>query len=335
MAGEWISFVGDLHSNVTLPTAIGSTRTTCLAPTGMAAGDMARDDPILIVGFRHFRDFYPPYVASNLQRFAGFSVRPIYLDVPVFSRRHLSSLDIARALDDPTSRQTVAKLVRANLGDAHRVGFPAVLGLDAHHEAVTHLQDVIGRPVFEIPTLPPSVPGIRIYQALRRRLKLRGVQVEIGFWVRGRIEGRGAVEIEVEAAGRPTVYRADTFILATGGTGGGGIAAEPDGSLRESVFGLAVEGPESRVAWTLPRFLGPQPQPISLTGVRTNERLKAITPSGEVIENLFVVGSNLPGWDPVREGSGEGVALATAWKAASEALQLAGISLASIPTYDA
>jgi glycerol-3-phosphate dehydrogenase subunit B len=335
MAAEGLPFIGDLHHNLTLPTAIGSTRTTCLAPAGMAAGDMAAAEPMLIAGFRHFRDFYPPYLASNLQRTASFPVRSVYLNIPEFERRHLSSLDLARALDGASTRETVGRLVKANLGDAGRVGFPAVLGLEDHRAAPAHLHNIIGRPVFEIPTLPPSVPGLRIDRALRRRLKqVHGVRVEIGFWVRGRTEGSRAVEIEVASAGRPSKYGADVFILATGGVGGGGIAAEEDGSLRETVFGLAIDGPASRAGWALPRFLSPEPHPIGLAGVRTNERLQAITTSGDVMENVFVVGSNLPGWDPVREGSGEGVALATAWKATAEALQLAGTRSVSVSAHN-
>ena len=49
-----------------------------------------------------------------------------------------------------------------------------------------------------------------------------------------------------------------------------------------------------------------------------------LTPAGEPVENLFVTASNLSSWDPTREKSGEGVALATGWKAASEALTVMG-----------
>jgi len=332
MEAEEISFAGDLHANLTLPTAIGSTRVTCLAPLSMAGGDMSRGEPMLIAGFRHFRDFYPPYLAANLQRVAPFAVRHVYLDVPGFDRRHLLPLDIARALDDAPTRRMVGNLIRANLGDGGRVGLPAVLGLDAHREAFAHLQEIVGCPIFEIPTLPPSVPGIRAVQALRRRLQRRGARVEIGFWVRGSISGRRAVEIEVESAGQPTIYTADIFILATGGTGGGGIAAYADGSLRERVFDLSVDGPEPRAAWAGPRFLGPESQPVNLAGVRTNERLQPFTREGETVENVFVTASSLPDWDPVREGSGEGVALATAHRAAGEALKIAGREMTDVRT---
>jgi glycerol-3-phosphate dehydrogenase subunit B len=170
-----------------------------------------------------------------------------------------------------------------------------------------------------------------MYQMLRRHLLRHGVRIEIGFWVRGRIDERRAMGIEVDSAGQPTTYTADAYILATGGTGGGGISTERDGTLRETVFGLAVDGPRTRRAsWASRRFLGPESQPISLAGVRVNEHLQPFAATGDVIENVFVVGSNLPGWDPVREGDGEGVALATGHRAAMEVLRVvSGESIAS------
>jgi glycerol-3-phosphate dehydrogenase subunit B len=193
---------------------------------------------------------------------------------------------------------------------------------------VADLQEIVGHSVFEIPTLPPSVPGIRINGALRRLLLRAGARVEIGFWVEGHLERATAKEIVVDSAGQPTVYRADAFVLATGGIGGGGIRAHRDGALQEAVFDLPVEGPRDRTTWHRAHFLGREPQPINLAGIRTNDHLQPLLASGQPVENLFVTASNLPGWDPVHEGSGEGVALATAYKAATEALTTLGQSAA-------
>ena len=54
---------------------------------------------------------------------------------------------------------------------------PAVLGLDDYPGAWRHLQDLIGVPVFEIPTLPPSVPGMRLYNIFKNALGHAGVQL--------------------------------------------------------------------------------------------------------------------------------------------------------------
>jgi len=316
-------FAGTLSRNVLMPTALGSTRVTCLVPESMAAGDVRDDSPMLIVGFRSFRDFYPPYLAANLRRLVPFSVHDLYLDLPALDgRRHLLSMDVARCFDDPHFRGEVIKRVKANLHGAGRVGFPAVLGLDRPREAAAHLQERLGLPVFEIPTLPPSVAGIRVDNAFRRWLMQRGVRIEIGFWIEGRIDGSRAIEIVVDSAGHKTRYSADAYVLATGGTGGGGIKAYPNGRLQETVFDLPVQGPADRTAWYRGEFLGREPQPISLVGVRTNGQLQALGADSRPIDNVLVAGATLPSWDPTREKSGEGVALATGWKAAMGAVAL-------------
>ena len=56
-----------------------------------------------------------------------------------------------------------------------RVAFPAVLGI-AERTGWSELQDRLGRPVFEVPTLPPSVPGMRV-RVLRERLRRAGGRV--------------------------------------------------------------------------------------------------------------------------------------------------------------
>ena len=54
-------------------------------------------------------------------------------------------------------------------------------GCDHHAEVIARVQQALsGAPIFEIPTLPPSVPGIRLYRALRERLRGHGVRIEIG-----------------------------------------------------------------------------------------------------------------------------------------------------------
>ena len=60
------------------------------------------------------------------------------------------------------------------------VGFPAVLGLKESGAVWRELQERLERPVFEVPTLPPSVPGMRLYALLRRQLREAGARVVVG-----------------------------------------------------------------------------------------------------------------------------------------------------------
>ena len=66
-------------------------------------------------------------------------------------------------------RDRAVELARAARRRGERVGFPAVprRSSDAHG-VWSDLQEQLGRPVFEIPTLPPSVPGMRVCRTLTR-----------------------------------------------------------------------------------------------------------------------------------------------------------------------
>ena len=134
--------------------------------------------------------------------------------------------------------------LKPKLDGATRVGFPAVLGLDHSAEAWRDLSDRLGVPVFEIPTLPPSVPGMRLFNTFKAALTQAGVPILLDMTaVRGVVEGGRATGIVVPDVVRDRTYRADTFILATGGLYGGGITSDYTGTLRETVFGLPLQTP--------------------------------------------------------------------------------------------
>jgi glycerol-3-phosphate dehydrogenase subunit B len=62
------------------------------------------------------------------------------------------------------------------LGDARSVGFPAVLGLAGCADVHAAFEAGLGVPVFEIPTMPTSAPGLRLQAALETTVAARGVQ---------------------------------------------------------------------------------------------------------------------------------------------------------------
>ena len=60
------------------------------------------------------------------------------------------------------------------------MGLPAMLGLRDPHEVLADVEHRLGRRVFEIPTLPPSVPGMRLYEILRSALRAAGGRLVLG-----------------------------------------------------------------------------------------------------------------------------------------------------------
>jgi glycerol-3-phosphate dehydrogenase subunit B len=302
-------YVGDLERNHLLATAVGVLRPSALVPETMAEGDLGVREPVCIVGTRVLRDFHASLCAANLEA-AGIAARAIEVDLDV-DRADANALGLARRFDDPGFRAAFAGQLVAQLRGDERVGLPAVLGLRDPHAAWADLQRRLGRGVFEIPTLPPSVPGMRAFEALRAALRSAGGRLILGSEVTGAERDGGRVSaVRAHAAGHDVRYHARWFVLATGGFASGAIALGSDWVTRETVLGLPLRGVPARGEQ---RFVGRYlaEQPMARVGVAVDSSLRA-----EGAENVLVAGASLPGAVPWREGSGEGIALSSGHRAA-------------------
>ena len=168
------AYTGSVEQNVLLPTAVGVPRPSALVPETMAGGALASGDPVVAVGFRGLKDFHPALLADMLSR-AGVRARSVELELIPERRTDANALGYARAFDDAAFRGlVVAQLAGRKLAGDERVAFPAVLGIKDPHGVWTALERALGRRVFEVPTLPPSVPGMRVFAVLREALRRAG-----------------------------------------------------------------------------------------------------------------------------------------------------------------
>jgi glycerol-3-phosphate dehydrogenase subunit B len=321
-----LQYAGGLEANYRLPTALGAIARAALVPESFAAGDLAAPGEMLIAGPAGWRDFYPALCADNLAR-QGIPARAATFDLPEIhtAKFDATAAGLARLFDRAEVRARVAGQLRAALKGAARVGLPAIIGLERHREAWLDLQEQVGAAVFEIPTLPPSVPGMRIYLAFKAALARTGVPLLLDMPVQAaRVEGNRATAVSVPAPNRDVPYRAGQFILATGGLYGGGITSDHRGELCEVVFGLPISAPAGRDAWFNPRFLPESGKhPIHYAGLQADREMRALDADGRVVlENVRVAGRLLAGYDPLAEGSTEGVWLATAYRAAESCTAL-------------
>lgn len=305
---------GSLERNWLLPSAVGTFRPTCLAPETMIAGDLSDKSPMLIVGFDRFGDFYPNVVADNLSQQgvpAGFAT----LQLPTLSRRQvLTPLIFAQLMERSAFRAELVQALRPQLGQAARIGFPAVLGVENALAVKADLEAQLGRPVFEIPILPPSVPGIRLHTILRQAMERQGGRVYEGMLVTKAetVSGR-IMAVFSEAAARQQAHRFEQYILATGGLLGGGLVAHFEGQVREVIFNLPVTAPAGRQQWFRQRFLDEQGHPIYRAGLTVDEQFRPVHESRPVYDNLRAAGTTLAHCDFIRERSLEGIALATGY----------------------
>jgi glycerol-3-phosphate dehydrogenase subunit B len=312
-------YVGDLERNVLLPTAVGALRPSALVPETMVAGDAERPERVCVVGTRSLRDFHASLCAANLRR-AGLEARSVEVEVEA-NRADENALGLARRFDDPKWRAGLAARLALTLRAHERVGLPAALGARDPNGAWSDLEHRLGRPVFEIPTLPPSVPGMRMFEILRTALRRAGGRLVLGAEVVScEREGSRVASVTTSAAGHDARYAAPWFVLAAGGFASGAIELDSRWATHERVLGLPLRGVPAQGE---PRFVADYlaEQPMARVGVAVDAELRA-----EGAENVFVAGAALPGAVPWREGSGEGIALASGSHAAKLVLASAGAS---------
>jgi glycerol-3-phosphate dehydrogenase subunit B len=322
LAAEGLPYAGSLDAPLVLiPTAVGSLRPAAILPAAQAALlNPWGSDNMVLVGFERYRDAWAPYAARNLSNapWTGGPARIAAVEVRLpdtLERHNLNAQTLARLFDDPEWRGAALDAIAGTLpAGSNRIGLPAVLGIERHAQAHADAERRLGHRAFEMVSLPPSVPGMRLFEALRRRILGAGGRIQIGFdVVEVERAGHRITAVHTEAASRTLRLAADGFVLATGGIAGAGIRALPDGSLRECVFGLPVTAP-ARESWFSddPRT----PHPLELAGVEVDGELR---PDG--LENVRVIGSALAGMHYLDERCGDGVALASARRAA---ISLAG-----------
>jgi glycerol-3-phosphate dehydrogenase len=307
---------GSLDTNILLPTSLGTLRPSCLIPETMLAGDAAERSPMLIVGFNHFLDFFPALIADNLNA-QNLLACEVTLDIPYLqNRKFITGMVLARLFEDPEFRQEIIDALKPKLGNAGRIGFPAVLGLQNPINVMEHLQISLGMPVFEIPGLPPSIPGIRLHNLLVSAIEQNRGTLHNGMSVSSvSTEGKLIQAIWSEAASRWKPHQAQKYVIATGGILGGGIIVGDSGYAQESIFGLPLNSLQQPSQWLHNEFFAAEGHPINRVGVSVDPTFHPLDEMNEVLyQNLYVVGGTLGNCDPIRERSLEGIALATGFR---------------------
>jgi glycerol-3-phosphate dehydrogenase subunit B len=313
-------YSGGLDENLLLPTAVGAAKPTAMAPATMLAGDLRAGGRVCIAGFRQLKDFHPALCADNLGGAdlpAPLEARGVELDLPVTGRADVNAQGMAQALDDPAVRGALVAQLAGRLQVDERVGLPAVLGLRDPHAVWSDLEHRLGRPVFEIPTLPPSVPGMRLYAHLRDALRRAGGRVILGPEVVAGIGSGPRLEgVRVRIGRRDAVHRARDVVLATGGFASGGLVLDSRWQPRESALGLPLAlVPEAGRPRFVPGYF--DDQPMARAGIAVDDELRPLDATGEpAYENVRVAGASLAGAVPWKEKSGDGISLASGHRAA-------------------
>ena len=322
--------LGDPRANVALPTAIGALRPTSLYQPSMADGVVSLDPAVpgalhagsrvVVVGVDEVKDFPAALIAGNLASTdlpdgGRLSVRAAQVSFPARTGEVDSTgLNVARALDDPARRREFVRLLAAVAEPGETVAVPGVLGVE-DAQAFSDLRAQLGAPLFEIPLPPPGVPGMRLNEKLMRTAKAERVEFIFGSRVTGvATAGDRISEIIVATAGHDTHVPARRVLFAPGGFESGALELDSYQQLSEPILGLPVDRPEGELVndtWA-------GEQPLFRAGLATDGNLVPVDPgtAKPVYRNLHAAGGILSGAQRWDEKSGDGIALASAVRAA-------------------
>ena len=313
-----LPYNGRLSAQIPVVTAVGTLKYSVLVPESMDASKLAGKQKIFVVEIKGLKDFYASMIVDNLKKyFPNKAFEAAKIDLHFLGGRDITCMDAAQLLTD--NEQPLANELKAlNAGGDDAIILPPIFGI-AGNFSRSAVQTQVRAEIFETTCLPPSPPGMRLQRAFMKYLQSNGVKFfENSKVVRGVVEGKTVKGVVVETAVREKTFPARKVILATGGFYSGGLTMREFDKPREPIFGLPVFFPEGADNWSNAQLFSDKPQGFSTTGIFTDENLRPVDSSGNVLfDNLHVVGANLGGCDKIFERSAGGIAISSAYKAAT------------------
>lgn len=315
-----VKLKGSSDENHDRITPMGHKRLTWLSPECVPTVNLhhkMKFGKIAVVGIEGFLDFQPQLVADELKH-EGLHAEAHYVHLPLLDRlrenpSEFRAINIARWLDRPENMPQIVEEISPLVADADTIFMPACIGLDSEAPFL-ELQKQLDKPIYLLPTLPPSLLGIRLHETLLRQFRRQGGILMPGDKVTSvNCVGSRIESVTTRNHGNISL-KASQFVLATGSFFNNGLVAEFD-RVYEPLMNLDLCDIPPRAQWTNTEFFASQP--YMRFGVQTDLQLRA-QKDGQTIDNLYVAGAVLGGFDPLTEGCGAGVSLISGLHAADE-----------------
>lgn len=317
-----VSVVGSAERNRYRVTPMGTLKATWLTLKDQFVSENEDRLPwkkVAIFNIAGFLDFYTQFIADEFRKIGTeSSIHTFNFPALEYLRANPSemrSVNIARVFNQRKNLEELGKLLKKECGDCEAIILPAIVGLE-DLDVLKYMEKEVGREICLLPTLPPSVPGIRTQQQLCRYFRQMGGVYMLGDTAL-KAENEGDRIVRLYSCNHGDIpFVADHFVLASGSYFSQGLIATPE-RVYEPVFDLDVSFVKDRGEWyDLDLFARQRYQSF---GVVTGKDFRAMR-GGQVISNLYVSGAVLEGFNALKEGSGAGVSILTALNVAEQIL---------------
>lgn len=330
-----LDLVGSQAQNHFRVTPLGALRASWLSPNSVPTLPLTAPFPfkrIAVLGIEGYHDFQPQLLAANLVQNAAFQHCELttgFLNIPELDQlrdnaREFRSVNIAQLLAHKLAFQDLVVEIKHSAKNAEAIFLPACFGLD-DQRFFQQLNAAVGIAMFELPTLPPSLLGIRQHHQLRQRFEqLGGLSLNGDRALKAGFDGQNVAKIYTQLH-QENAITARYFVLATGSFFSNGLVANFE-QIIEPLFHADIIGCKpfdetDRLSWTASRFACAQP--YQSAGVAINAQCQ-VRKEGRFVPNLYACGNIIGGYNGIELGCGSGVAVVTALTAAEQILGAEG-----------